>query len=140
METSKDIFKDDDRVYLNFLGWGTIIDVTDYDISVKFDTGDVRHIGGDVRKLLSFTEYTIEGLSQERPEELPKKGDIVWTRGEFPSQWEIGHFFEKKGNEYRTYLSPSFQGWNNKGIEIRTTNPYEDEHTKEDEEAMVENK
>lgn len=141
MEANKNIFKVGDKVYLYPLGWGDIQYESDYDYSIYFESIEaVRYIGGDVRKLLSFTEYTLEGFSQDRPEELPKVGQVVWTRGEFPSEWEIGHFFEKKGNEYRTYMSPSLKGWNNKGIEIRTTNPYEDEHTKEDEETMVGNK
>jgi hypothetical protein len=126
-----DIFKVNDRVYHHKYGWGTV-EATFYGrVMAEFDNTKnvIRELDGDI-KLLSFTEYTLEGFSQERPEELPKKGQVVWTRGEFPSEWEIGHFFEKKGNEYRTYLSPNFQGWNNrwnnKGIEIRTTNPYED--------------
>ena len=122
------IFKDDDRVYLNLVGWGTIIDVTDYDISVKFDTGDVRHISGDVRKLLSFTEYTLEGFSQERPEELPKKGDICWVRNEFPSEWEVGYFVKKDGNTYYISASKNPLGRRSVGIEITTTNPYANEH------------
>jgi hypothetical protein len=124
MET---IFKDDDRVYLNLVGWGTIIGVTYYDISVKFDTGDVRHISGDVRKLLSFTEYTLEGFSQERPEELPNEGDIAWVRNEFPGEWAIGHFYKKIGDYY--YVSDYVgQKWSKRGLEITTTNPYANEH------------
>ena len=134
---AKTIFKLKDVVYVTSFGWGIVIDAgcstPDGWVGVETNSGRIIHVD---TYLVSFTEYTLEGFSQERPEELPKKGDIVWTRAEFPSQWEIGHFFEKKGNEYRTYLSPSFQGWNNKGIEIRTTNPYEDEHTKEDEETI----
>ena len=128
-----------DRVFDIMYGWGEVINIDGYDRSrvvVLFDDNFKRSYlfdgkypseGGYPRPVLSFTEYKLEGFSQERPEELPKKGQIVWTRAEFPSQWEIGHFFEKKGNEYRTYLSPSFQGWNNKGIEITTINPYENE-------------
>jgi hypothetical protein len=135
----KDIFKVGDKVYSCAFGWGIVraIDYMERDgfpIWVRFENGwenELFTIDGKsnpvAEKTLSFTEYTLEGFSQERPEELPKKGQIVWVRKEFPSEWVIGHFYDKKGNEYRTYLSPSFQGWNNKGIEIRTTNPYEDE-------------
>lgn len=132
----KDIFKEGDRVYCVLHGWGEVIYADkddDFGIHVRFSLTEEESFTHDGRfylgepPILSFTEYTLNGFSQERPEELPKKGQVVWTRGEFPSEWEIGHFFEKKGNEYRTYLSPSLQGWNNKGIEIRTTNPYEDE-------------
>lgn len=137
METK---FRKGDRVFDIMYGWGNVINIDTYNrncIEVLFDDKLKKTYlfdalypseGGYPRPVLSFTEYRLEGFTQERPEELPKKGQIVWTRGEFPSQWEIGHFFEKKGNEYRTYLSPSFQGWNNKGIEITTTNPYENEN------------
>lgn len=133
------IFKIGDRVFDIRYGWGLVnycnYEIEDWPIEVVFDgiDGLTDEYTFDGRcyithpKTLSFTEYTLEGFSQERPEELPKKGQIVWTRGEDSSQWEIGHFFEKKGSEYRTYLSPNFQGWNNKGIEIRTNNPYENE-------------
>lgn len=124
---AKTIFKLKDKVYVTSFGWGTVIDAgcSTPDGWVGIETnGRIIHVD---TYLVSFTEYTLEGFSQERPEDLPKKGDIVWTRGEFPSQWEIGHFFEKKGNNYLTYLSPSFQGWTNEGIEITTTNPYANE-------------
>jgi hypothetical protein len=137
MET---IFKVNDDVYDIHYGWGKVfaikdngstspIIVTFKDLDEEFEclyTSDGRVELG-YPQVLSFTEYTLEGFSQERPEKLPKQGQIVWTRGEFPSEWEIGHFFEKNGNEYRTYLSANFQGWNNKGIEITTINPYADE-------------
>ncbi len=124
----ENIFKQGDRVFDIRYGWGVVEEVITA-VVVKFDSCvmDRNHYWGRLLGVLSFTEYTLNGFSQERPEELPKKGQVVWTRGEFPSEWEIGHFFEKKGNEYRTYMSPSLKGWNNKGIEIRTTNPYEDE-------------
>ena len=134
------IFKVGDRVFDIRHGWGEVVDYLYGDYLIKFHPTNPMLYNEISMKMVSFTEYTLEGFSQERPEELPKKGDIVWTRGEFPSQWEIGHFFEKKGNNYLTYLSPSFQGWTNEGIEITTTNPYANEHTKEDEEAMVGNK
>lgn len=114
----KTIFKKGDRVFDKAYGWGTVYEIENYDRYA------VRVIFDDNCKY----SYTLEGFSQERPEELPKKGQIVWIRGKFPSKWEIGHFFEKKGDEYRTCLSPSYQGWSNKGIEITTTNPYKDEN------------
>jgi hypothetical protein len=122
------IFKEGDRVYLCILGWGTVIETTKWDIVVNFDSIDnTRYVSGEVRKLLSFTEYTLEGFSQERPEELPKPGDIVWVRNEFPSEWEIGYFFKKEGNTYYTSASKNLQGWRSAGLEIRTTNPYANE-------------
>jgi hypothetical protein len=135
------IFKNGDRVFDIEYGWGTVDEIQKWNnssVHVIFDDNVKRTYmygglysseGGYPRKVLSFTEYKLEGFSQERPELLPNKGDIVWTRGEFPSEWEIGHFYGKQGKEYLTYISPSLQGWNNRGIEITTTNPYKDENT-----------
>ena len=139
MESIKNIFKVGDKVYLYPLGWGDIQYESDYDYSIYFESIEaVRYIGGDVRKLLSFTEYTLKGFSQERPEELPDVGQVVWVRKIFPSEWIIGHFREKKKDRY--YISSCNNEYNDFGFEIRTTNPYANEHTKEDEETMVGNK
>lgn len=120
------IFKNNDRVYHYIYGWGTIIDMGN---SVVFD--ERLNLVMDVysqRNFLSFTRYSIEGFSQERPEELPKKGQIVWVRGKFPSEWTIGHFIEKIEGYYFVSVYPNLKDWNYKGIEIKTTNPYENEN------------
>ena len=119
------IFENNDRVYHYIYGWGTVIDmgnsvVFDEKLNMIMDVYSQRH-------LLSFTRYIIEGFSQERPEALPKKGDIVWGRNEFPSEWHIGHFFEKRGDNYLISSHPKPTGWNNIVIEITTKNPYADE-------------
>jgi hypothetical protein len=136
MET---IFKVGDRVFDIRYGWGTIISVNQkndlWPIEVVFDDDEIMadEYTFDGRsfynhpQVLSFTEYTLQGFSQERPEELPKKGDIVWVRNEFPSEWEIGYFFKKQGNTYYTSASKNSQGWRGAGLEIRTTNPYSNE-------------
>lgn len=93
MEANKNIFKVGDKVYLYPLGWGDIQYKSDYDYSIYFESiQDKRYIGGDVRSLLSFTEYTLKGLSQERPKELPKPGDIVWVRDSEYDNWMITYF------------------------------------------------
>lgn len=139
MESIKNIFKVGDKVYLYPLGWGDIQYESDYDYSIYFESIEaVRYIGGDVRKLLSFTEYTLEGFTQNRPEELPKKGDIVWVRKELPDEWHIGHFMGKNEDRYEISINNKKIHWF--GYEFRTTNPYANEHTKEDEETMVGNK
>ena len=135
MET---IFKKGDRVFCYmFGGWGEVIE--EYDnakaIHCSFSDGNVYltkdgrylHLKG-MPSILSFTEYTLEGFSQERPEELPNKGDIVWVRGVFPSHWQVGHFFAKDGIQYRVSMDANGSGWTHYGIEIRITNPYENEN------------
>ena len=124
MET---IFKKGDRVFLHVYGWGKIIDV-DFDLKVKFESLDCnKYFDHETSKLLSFNEYKLVGFSQERPEELPNKGDIVWGRNEFPSEWHIGHFFEKRGDNYLISSHPQPTGWHNIVSEITTKNPYSDE-------------
>jgi len=124
MET---IFKEGDRVYFHVYGWGKIFDI-DVNVGVKFENLEsYKYFNIELLKALSFTEYTLEGFSQERPEPLPKPGDIVWVRNEFPSEWEIGYFFKKEGNTYYTSASKNSQGWRSAGLEIRTTNPYTNE-------------
>jgi len=53
---------------------------------------------------LSFTEYTLKGFSQERPEELPNYGDIIWVRDSKSEKWRISHFIKKEDNKYYASL------------------------------------
>ena len=90
MET---IFKVNDDVYDIHYGWGKVfaikdngstspIIVTFKDLDEEFEclyTSDGRTELG-YSQVLSFTEYTLKGFSQKRPEELPKPGDIVWVK------------------------------------------------------------
>lgn len=136
----KNKFIKGDRVFDIIYGWGEVISIDVHDrncVEVLFDDKLKRSYlfnalypseGGYPRPVLSFTEYKLVGFSQERPEELPKKGQIVWVRKEFPSEWTIGHFLDKIGNEYCVCISPNCGGWTHSGVEIRTTNPYEDEN------------
>lgn len=69
---SKTIFKEKDRVYVTSLGCGKVIDAgcstpTGW---VGIETDDGRIIYVDTY-LVSFTEYTLEGFSQERKDEDP---------------------------------------------------------------------
>ncbi len=130
----KTIFKKGDKVFCYmFGGWGEVIEEYDVNaIQCSFSNGNAYltkdgrylHLKG-IPPILSFTEYTLNGFSQERPEELPKKGDIVWVRDEFPSKWIIGHFLQKVNDKY--IVSRDNKDGNGWGYEIRTTNPYEDE-------------
>ena len=135
MET---IFKKGDKVFDIRYGWGVVTFVNtlavDWPIEVLFDgkeelTDDYTFDGRafiNYPPTLSFTEYTLEGFSQERPEELPDVGQVVWVRKIFPSEWMIGHFREKKKDRY--YISSCNNEYNDFGFEIRTTNPYANEH------------
>lgn len=123
------IFKEGDKVYLYPLGWGDIQYTSDYDYSIYFQSiEDTRYIGGDIRRLLSFTEYTLEGFSQLRPEELPNRGDVVWIKEDEDQYfWQIGHFFKKSDNRYLVSQGRP-DGWSISGVVMTTKNPYANEH------------
>lgn len=133
MET---IFKLGDRVFCyNLGGWGKVIKIFNDDnpfpIYCSFDLGNSNFTKDgrfytDGPPILSFTEYKLEGFSQERPEELPKIGDVVWVRDDVDEGWRVSHFFGKKGNFYVAslyYLDPSPPTWK----EMTTKNPYANE-------------
>jgi hypothetical protein len=126
----QNIFKKGDRVYNHLLGWGYITKTADEinQVIVLFDSGPTCDYRDLLRfKELSFTEYTLQGFSQERPEELPKIGQVVWVRDEFPSEWTVGHFFKKDNGKYYISYNPSLNGWSTNGTEIKTINPYKNE-------------
>jgi hypothetical protein len=93
---SKTIFKEKDIVYVTSLGWGMVIDAgcstPDGWVGIETNSGRIIHVD---TYFVSFTEYTLEGFSQERPEELPKKGQIVWGRDYEFQSWHIYHFSHK---------------------------------------------
>jgi hypothetical protein len=99
------VFKKGDRVYDAMLGWGEFVKVnaSERSFEVLFDTGtsvyyDENGALYDYQKrnqfkpTLSFTEYTLEGFSQDRPEPAPKPGDIVWVRDTEYDSWMITYF------------------------------------------------
>lgn len=122
------IFKEGDRVYFHVYGWGKIFDI-DLSIGVKFESLESSiYFNEGFLKALSFTEYTLEGFSQERPEELPKKGQIVWGRDEDYQSWHIYHFSHK--TEEGLYALSSD---NKRSVyylkQMTTKNPFENEET-----------
>lgn len=91
----KTIFKTGDRVFDIRFGWGTVKEVLDtlyhnYPITVFFDNiGNVityasdGSFGAGMPQMLSFTEYTLQGFSQERLvnyEEYIGKWGVFWDR------------------------------------------------------------
>lgn len=76
------IFKIGDQVYHCMLGWGTVIDISVF-INVKFEAGSFnfydegKYYESDIQPTLSFTEYTLDGFSQERPVEMPNVGEEI---------------------------------------------------------------
>ena len=124
---SKTIFKEKDIVYVTSLGWGMVIDAgcstPDGWVGIETNSGRIIHVD---TYFVSFTEYTLEGFSQERPEELPKKGQIVWGRDYEFQSWHIYHFSHK--TEDGIYHLSSDNKRNMFRLkQITTENPYANE-------------
>jgi hypothetical protein len=126
------IFRKGDRVYHYEHGWGHVIETCDmYDfilVNVNFANNPL-HIKNTFKNgyMLSFTEYTLEGFTQERPEPLPNKGDIVWVRDDDSEDWRITHFFHK--DIYGNYLASIYYNDLTPPIwkYMTTKNPYTNE-------------
>ena len=101
MET---IFKEGDRVYHIQLGWGIISKVSNKDILVGFD--NAKSIWSSIdSNLFSFTEYTLQGFSQERPIELPEVGELCLVRDGEGRTWIAKEFIEYKKNNLFPYIT-----------------------------------
>ena len=126
------IFKEQDRVYHFLYGWGEVIKLLSNNnqswVRVQFDK-QAKGFEDNFRDgfLLSFTEYTLEGFSQELPEKLPNIGDVVWVRDHEKDFWIVSHFIKKIDNKYIvsnnnpfTYSYTEYDEWNF----MTTKNPY----------------
>ena len=94
-------FKVGDRVYCIIFGWGVVNKVRfdgDYPIEVNFysENGIYYTIDGryfDTSKpTLSFTEYTLQGFTQERPITLPEVGELCLVRDNKGAMWHVRRF------------------------------------------------
>lgn len=102
------MFKVGDRVFNYQYGWGTINEELTKYILVLFDNcksvsipfaKDGKETSRSERPTLSFTEYTLEGFSQERPPiELPEVGDWCLVRDSEQTVWQAGLFKEYRNN------------------------------------------
>lgn len=113
MET---IFKEGDKVFHIEYGRGVVIrSVIDENYPVEVDFDDGSHIlftktgketKSSLQPMLSFTEYRLEGFSQERPEELPEVGEEVMVSDDF-GEWYICNFVDYLKGEDHPYLVKS---------------------------------
>ena len=129
MSTKEQVFKVGDSVYLYPIGWGIIEIVNEYDYKVYFHViNQSRFISAEWRNLLSFTEYMIEGISQERPEVEPEAGQIVWVRDSEYRDWQISHFVNMNPSlNHKYFCSHTNNDENIEGfIYLTTENPYEE--------------
>ena len=131
----KTVFKVEDKVYDARYGWGEVTDIsfsTKYPIEVAFmkcndyyTYAGLDHDLDSSTPLLSFTEYTLQGFSQERPEILPERGQIVWVRNNENSNWYCTQFMWKNEEMYRATTGNPFDDTNGAHYKFITTeNPY----------------
>jgi len=106
------VFKVGDRVYCIVRGWGIVSDIDstsvfgeDYPITVEFQNDSLEHgtytLDGryflESKPTLSFTEYKLDGFSQERPIELPEKGEIIMVSNDL-LYWSMVQFSQYNHN------------------------------------------
>jgi len=100
---SNQTFKEGDNVFHAAYGWGKVMSIDEEDklecpVEVEFYNWGCETFTDDGRTMpgypmvLSFTEYTLEGFSQKRPEPLPEIGQIVWVRDREYDNWMITYF------------------------------------------------
>ena len=97
------LFKEGDRVYHYTYGWG---EITTHEenaiIRVKFFADTIAFMDGN---LLSFTEYTLQGFSQERPIILPEVGELCLVRGRENHSWSVRKFVSYIPNAEFPYVT-----------------------------------
>ena len=134
------IFKKGDHVFHSAYGWGKVMSITnDYNnalpIEVEFYNWDCELFTEDGRTapgmplVLSFTEYSYDGFSLNRPEDNLKKGDIVWVRDDENDRWDINHFIHKiNGSKYPYVCSSDNDDENIVAFKFLTSeNPYKND-------------
>jgi hypothetical protein len=115
------MFKVGDKVFHLQHGWGevTIIDTKQaYPIIVCFDNNEMysftkegRVIKSDKTPTLSFTEYTLEGFSQEKPIELPEVGELCLVRDSDEDLWLAVVFKSYNKDEKYPFVSGDYFGY-----------------------------
>ena len=86
----KEIFKVGDKVFDFKYGWGFVYDAR-CPIIVRFSEYTVSYAKKDL-KTLSFTEYTLQGFTQERPILFPEVGELCLVRDSKTAVWKLRHF------------------------------------------------
>ena len=117
----KTVFKVGDKVYCCIYGHGVVksVDYTEsYPLFVDFgyDTNNYTFDGkldDCCKPTLSFTEYTLQGFSQERPIVLPEVGELCLVRDYNYEDWNLRMFLNyEKGFFYTQGTDKVFsRGW-----------------------------
>ena len=102
------MFKAGDKVYHIEYGWGIIQEITGTQALVKYTRENLikDQIVEEYYErvlylyLLSFTEYTLQGFSQERPIELPEVGELCLVRDSDAETWKVRSFLFESGGAF----------------------------------------
>jgi hypothetical protein len=104
----KTVFKVGDKVFDIKYGWGVVNRIDDgecHPVHVSFfiKTESYKYDGSIIEYAspsLSFTEYTLQGFSQERPVALPEVGELVLVRNQEIERWRTFEFHSFDGLLY----------------------------------------
>jgi hypothetical protein len=117
----KTIFKVGDKVFHLQHGWGevTIIDTEEsYPITVCFNNNEMYRFTKEGRvnswektPTLSFTEYTLQGFTQERPIVLPEVGELCLMRDFDDEVWTAVIFKSYNKDEKYPFISDVYEGY-----------------------------
>ncbi len=100
MET---VFKKGDKVFHFLYGWGTIQEIQDTMIDIDFNGQKVYAFSDN--NLLSFTEYTLQGFSQERPIVLPEVGELCLMRDADIEEWKAVTFEQYNSSDKYPFIT-----------------------------------
>jgi len=107
-------FKVGDKVYDILHKWGVIDQEIEGYFFVKLEDASMI-IFEKKYNLLSFTEYTLQGFTQERPMELPEVGELCLFYDDEEDLEEgdawYGKFKSYKPNEERPYKANDNSSW-----------------------------
>ncbi len=108
------MFKVGDKVYNYQYGWGIVKEELTRYIMVVFDNcksvsipfyKDGKETPRSEHPTLSFTEYTLQGFSQERPNELPEVGELCLVSDEEDRTWILKEFICYKPESTTPYIT-----------------------------------
>ena len=109
----KEIFKVGDRIFHIQYGWGEVLEeINCYgNLKITFDKEVPQWCFID-KSFISFTEYTLQGFSQERPIVLPEVGELCLVKDEKHELWIAKRFISynpEKAYPYRTENDIDYQ-------------------------------